>query len=151
MGRQVVGFYKEHGKTKPITKSVAQLKQKKIVRGSKQFAGIKPKGDAVSLARKFFDDYPVAASLSHVGVRARPETLGPAVTEQMYTTWLKISSEGKDFDKARKHFVQTITKSYGERTAGRVDVEIEAEAMRILIQWYKKENFPTRRITRSIR
>jgi hypothetical protein len=111
---QVVGFYKDNGKTKPITKSVAQLNRKKIVRGSKQFLGIKPKGDAVSLARKFFDDYPAAASLSHIGVRTRPETLGPTVTERMYTTWLK-TAEGMDFDKARKHYVRTITKSHGQR------------------------------------
>jgi hypothetical protein len=39
----VVGFYKDHGKTKPITKSTAQLKRKKVVSKSKTFSGIKPK------------------------------------------------------------------------------------------------------------
>jgi hypothetical protein len=39
----VVGFYKERGKTKPITKSVAQLKQKKVVAKGRRFNGVKPK------------------------------------------------------------------------------------------------------------
>jgi len=37
---QVVGFYKEHGKTKPITKPVAHLKRKKLVKGGKHFLGV---------------------------------------------------------------------------------------------------------------
>jgi len=40
---QVVGFYKDHGKTKPITKSVAQLKRKKVVAGGRKFGGVTPK------------------------------------------------------------------------------------------------------------
>jgi hypothetical protein len=40
---QVVGFYKEGGKTKPITKPVAQLKRKKIVKDGKHFHGVHPK------------------------------------------------------------------------------------------------------------
>lgn len=38
----VIGFYKDHGKTKPITKSDAQLKQKKVVKSGRQFKGVKP-------------------------------------------------------------------------------------------------------------
>ena len=37
---QVVGFYKDHGKTKPITKSVAQLNRKKVVKGPHRFKGV---------------------------------------------------------------------------------------------------------------
>lgn len=40
---KVVGFYKDHGKTKPITKSVAQLNRQKVVKGGKQFKGVKPR------------------------------------------------------------------------------------------------------------
>lgn len=40
---RVVGFYKERGKTKPITKSMAQLKQKKVVAKGRKFGGVKPK------------------------------------------------------------------------------------------------------------
>jgi hypothetical protein len=39
---QVVGFYKDHGKTKPITKSVAQLKRKKVVKTGRQFRAVGP-------------------------------------------------------------------------------------------------------------
>ena len=34
---QVVGFYKDHGKTKPITKSVVELNRKKIVENAREF------------------------------------------------------------------------------------------------------------------
>jgi len=37
---QVVGFYTDHGKTKPITKSVAELNRKKLVKGSHRFKGV---------------------------------------------------------------------------------------------------------------
>lgn len=37
---QVVGFYKDHGKTKPITKSVAELNRTKFVKGSHRFKGV---------------------------------------------------------------------------------------------------------------
>jgi hypothetical protein len=38
--RVVVGFYRDHGKTKPITKSVAQLERKKVVKDSRKFKGV---------------------------------------------------------------------------------------------------------------
>jgi hypothetical protein len=40
---QVVGFYKDRGKTKPITKSIAQIQRKKVVAGGRKFGGVKPK------------------------------------------------------------------------------------------------------------
>jgi hypothetical protein len=47
MGRgQVVGFYKDHGKTKPITKSVAELNRKRFVKSGKQFKNVKPRRGA---------------------------------------------------------------------------------------------------------
>jgi hypothetical protein len=39
----VVGFYKEHGKTKPITKSNAQLNQRKNIVGARKFGGVEPR------------------------------------------------------------------------------------------------------------
>lgn len=42
--RVLVGFYKEDGKTKPITKAVGELNRKKIVKRTRTFRGIKPKG-----------------------------------------------------------------------------------------------------------
>jgi hypothetical protein len=39
---QVVGFYKDHGKTKPITKPVAMLNREKIVTSPKKFRGVNP-------------------------------------------------------------------------------------------------------------
>jgi len=36
-GKLIVGFYKDHGKTKPITKSAVDLKRKKFVEGSHEF------------------------------------------------------------------------------------------------------------------
>ena len=39
---QVVGFYKDHGKTKPITKPVAMLNREKIVRSPRKFRGVNP-------------------------------------------------------------------------------------------------------------
>jgi hypothetical protein len=41
----VVGFYKDHGKTKPITKSNAQLNQRKNIVGSHKFRDVGPKID----------------------------------------------------------------------------------------------------------
>jgi hypothetical protein len=38
--KPVVGFYKDRGKTKPITKSVAELNRKKIIQGSQRFKGV---------------------------------------------------------------------------------------------------------------
>jgi hypothetical protein len=38
--KPVVGFYKDHGKTKPITKSIAQLERKKVVKGPHKFKGV---------------------------------------------------------------------------------------------------------------
>jgi hypothetical protein len=42
--QKVVGFYKDHGKTKPITKSTAQLNRTKVVRHPQQFHGVNPQG-----------------------------------------------------------------------------------------------------------
>lgn len=39
---QVVGFFREDGKTKPVTKPKAELKRKKVVAKPKKFPGIKP-------------------------------------------------------------------------------------------------------------
>ncbi len=39
----VVGFYKDHGKTKPITKPLVQLKRRKVVEDVHEFRGITPK------------------------------------------------------------------------------------------------------------
>lgn len=41
--RVAVGFYHERGKTKPITKPAATLKQKKVIQKAARFQGIKPK------------------------------------------------------------------------------------------------------------
>lgn len=38
----VVGFYKDHGKTKPITKSNAQLNRRKNIVGARKFGGVEP-------------------------------------------------------------------------------------------------------------
>jgi hypothetical protein len=40
---KVVGFYKDSGKTKPITKPIAQIKRKKVVQKGRKFGVIKPK------------------------------------------------------------------------------------------------------------
>jgi hypothetical protein len=42
---QVVGFYKDHGKTKPITKSASQLSRRKVIRGGHGFKAVIPKED----------------------------------------------------------------------------------------------------------
>jgi len=39
----VVGFYKDHGKTKPITKSNVQLNQRKNIVGPHKFRDVGPK------------------------------------------------------------------------------------------------------------
>jgi len=49
---QVVGFYKEHDKTKPITKSAAQVQRKKVVAGGRKFGGVKPLGNREKLGLK---------------------------------------------------------------------------------------------------
>jgi hypothetical protein len=40
--RQVVGFYRENGTTKPITKSVLEIERKKIIREPSSFKGVQP-------------------------------------------------------------------------------------------------------------
>jgi DNA polymerase (family 10) len=50
--RSVVGFYKERGKTKPITKSAAQLRQKKVVAKSRRFKSVSPSNEVVRLAKR---------------------------------------------------------------------------------------------------
>jgi hypothetical protein len=56
---QVVGFYKDHGKTKPITKSAAQVQRKKVVAGGRKFGGVKPKayGRRDEVQNKYVDIY----------------------------------------------------------------------------------------------
>jgi hypothetical protein len=44
-GDVLVGFYKEHGKTKPITKSIVQLNRRKNIVGSHKFRDVGPKVD----------------------------------------------------------------------------------------------------------
>lgn len=44
----IVGFYKDHGKTKPITKSNAQLNQRKNIVGSHKFRDVGPKIDVIT-------------------------------------------------------------------------------------------------------
>jgi hypothetical protein len=39
----VVGFYRDHGKTKPITKSVDKLKQRKIIANGHEFRDVGPR------------------------------------------------------------------------------------------------------------
>lgn len=50
--RTVLGFYKDHGKTKPITKSAGQLKRKKIVKNPKKMNAVKPNGSRWTLTYK---------------------------------------------------------------------------------------------------
>jgi len=50
--RAVVGFFKEDGKTKPITKSSAQLKRKKLVKNPKRLNAVKPNGSRWTLTYK---------------------------------------------------------------------------------------------------
>ena len=40
--KAAVGFFREDGKTKPVTKSVAELNRKKIVQNPRSFQGINP-------------------------------------------------------------------------------------------------------------
>lgn len=48
----VVGFYKEHGKTKPITKSVAQLNRKKVVESPHGFHVVVPESKRASISER---------------------------------------------------------------------------------------------------
>jgi hypothetical protein len=50
--RAVVGFYRDKGKTKPITKSVSKLNQKKVVVKSRGFKGVAPSTEVGRLARR---------------------------------------------------------------------------------------------------
>ena len=50
--RVVLGFYKEDGTTKPITKSMAQLKRKKLVKNPKRLNAVKPNGSRWTLTYK---------------------------------------------------------------------------------------------------
>jgi len=40
--QHVVGFYKDHGQTRPITKSVQQLNRTKAIQRPRQFQGVSP-------------------------------------------------------------------------------------------------------------
>lgn len=43
--QNVVGFYKDHGQTKPITKSTAELNRTKVVQQPQRFRGVSPQND----------------------------------------------------------------------------------------------------------
>jgi hypothetical protein len=47
----VVGFYKDHGKTHPITKSVQELNRKRVVQNPKQFSGVIPQAAKPAVAQ----------------------------------------------------------------------------------------------------
>jgi hypothetical protein len=51
-GRTVLGFYKDHGKTKPITKSTGQLKRKKVVKNPRRMNAVRPNGSRWTLTYK---------------------------------------------------------------------------------------------------
>jgi len=53
--RQVVGFYRDKGKTKPITQSVSKLKRKKIVRKPKRFNAVGPSNRVTHVAKSEFN------------------------------------------------------------------------------------------------
>lgn len=46
----VVGFYNDHGKTKPITKSEAELNRKKLVQNPREFKGVSARAKGVGVA-----------------------------------------------------------------------------------------------------
>jgi hypothetical protein len=53
---QVVGFYKDHGKTKPITKPAAELNRKKFVKSGRSFGGGEPKEYKTSISQRLEDN-----------------------------------------------------------------------------------------------
>jgi hypothetical protein len=54
--KTVVGFYRDRdGKTKPITKSIAELNRKKFVKSGRSFRGVEPKEDKTSIAQRLED------------------------------------------------------------------------------------------------
>jgi len=55
--RQVVGFFKENDKTKPVTKSTAGLKRKKVVKKPRVFKGIKPRRLSPNQIRTMVDHF----------------------------------------------------------------------------------------------
>jgi len=50
--QRAVGFYKDHGKTKPITKSTAELNRKKVVKNPRRMNAVKPNGSRWTLTYK---------------------------------------------------------------------------------------------------
>ena len=51
----VVGFYKDRGKTKPITKPLVQFRRRKVVEDVHEFRGVAPKDKGVSIAQRLED------------------------------------------------------------------------------------------------
>jgi len=98
----VVGFYKEHGKTKPITKSVAQLKQKKVVAGGRKFGGVKPKkwGQQAKVS-----GHVKAGALKKYGY----DPNSPAEVRQMDLVKC-VNAEGFNVCRSRVQFLVNITK-----------------------------------------
>ncbi|MDH5266826.1 MAG: hypothetical protein OEW62_04015 [Candidatus Bathyarchaeota archaeon] len=41
--RVAVGFYKDDGKTKPVTKSTGEVQRKKLIQNPRRFKGVKPR------------------------------------------------------------------------------------------------------------
>lgn len=52
----VVGFYRDHGKTKPITKSVDKLKQRKVITGGHEFKEVGPRETVAQRLEDIIED-----------------------------------------------------------------------------------------------
>jgi len=48
VAQTVVGFFRDKGKTRPVTKSIGELKRKKVVENSHRFQKVKPAGADIS-------------------------------------------------------------------------------------------------------
>jgi hypothetical protein len=99
---QVVGFYKDSGKTKPITKPIAQIKRKKVVQSGKKFTGIKPKkwGQAAKVS-----GHVKAGALKKYGY----DPNNSAEVRQMDLVKC-VNAEGFNVCRARIQFLVNITK-----------------------------------------
>jgi hypothetical protein len=127
---QVVGFYKEHGKTKPITKSMAQLKQKKMVKSGKQFKGVAPKVREQLLnqaAQNFWDT-----------VGAKLDFTPKLNAGQVWADWVMNTSSGKKFLRTKEAYLAGLIKfdrsikpayrRYNKQFISKLDHEIDVTA-----------------------
>jgi len=105
--QKVVGFYKdEKDRTRPITKSKAELKRKKLIKKPKKFKGVQPKGKKWSrtvtlkkgaLSKLGYDPYTSIRS-RHTALNKSIQGAGMETTRRRVQFLANVTPDGSELD-----------------------------------------------------